>query len=157
VVPVGLFLLNLLDGDLQLLDVLLDGNCLLLQALFLRVGFVALLLHLGQPLLRLGQLDLQVSALGRALGLPLVILGQVALLRLDLLEQGALLILDGAVLVEELGLQVDLLGVGAVLQVGLLFQDSQLLSVEISFCRCVHVARCSVCLFRCVCSYCAPV
>jgi hypothetical protein len=53
-----------------------------------------------------------------------VVLGQVALLGLDLLEQGALLILDGAVLVEELGLQVDLFGVGAILQVGLLFQDS---------------------------------
>ena len=56
-----------------------------------------------------------------------MILAKVALLGLDLLDQSFLLVLNDLVLLQQFGLQVDLLLVDSVGGVGLLLKKSQLL------------------------------
>merc|ERR1719192_963583 len=80
VVSVGLLLLQLLDGDVNVVNVLLDGNDLLLQDLLVLHGVLASSLSLGQLLLSISKLNLKASNLGSALGLLVVVDGEVALL-----------------------------------------------------------------------------
>ena len=82
---------------------------------------------LGQLVSGASKSDLEVGLLAGDGGLSLVVLAQVALLRLDLLDQSLLLVLDDLVLLEKLGLQVNLLLVDSVGGVSLLLEKSQLL------------------------------
>ena len=64
------------------------------------------LLRVSQLLLSLSESDLEIGLLAVALGLPLVVLGQVALLLLNLGEQSLLLLNDHLVLSEQSHLQL---------------------------------------------------
>merc|ERR1719192_644818 len=83
VVSVGLLLLQLLDGDVNVVNVLLDGDDLLLQDLLVLHGILAGGLSLDEFLLGGSQVGLEAGHLGGALGLLLVVDGQVALLLLQ--------------------------------------------------------------------------
>merc|ERR1719225_1177088 len=98
VVPVGLLLLQLLDGDIDVVNVLLDGNDLLLQDLLVLHGVLAGGLSLDEFLLGGSQVGLEASHLGGAFGLLLVVDRQVALLLLQGGQQLLLLNLDQLIL-----------------------------------------------------------
>merc|ERR1719510_405611 len=127
VVSVGLLLLQLLDGNHDVVNVLFDDDDLLLQDLLVLHCVLASGLSLGQFLLGVSQVGLQAGHLGGALGLLLVVDGQVALLLLQLSQQGLLLLLDGLVLLQQPLLGLHLLLVLPVHLVGLLLQQPQLL------------------------------
>merc|ERR1719354_173758 len=74
VVPVGLLLFQLLDGNVQIFNVLLNSSALLFKSLLVRGGLDSLLFCSCQLILGILQLDLKVSLLGRSLGLSLVVL-----------------------------------------------------------------------------------
>merc|ERR1719394_1620276 len=127
VVTVGLFLLQLLDGNIDVINVLLDGNSLLLQDLLVLHSILTVLLSLGQFVLSSLELLLIVSNLSCGLGLLLVVDREVALLLLQLGQQGLLLFLDGFILLQQLGLGLELLIVLAVDGVGLFLKNSEFL------------------------------
>merc|ERR1719394_522829 len=87
VVTVGLLLLQLLDGNIDVINVLLDGNSLLLQDLLVLHSILTVLLSLGQFVLS-------------SLQLLLVVDREVALLLLQLGQQGLLLFLDSFILLQ---------------------------------------------------------
>ena len=127
-VVTGSFLLSqFLDDNLQVSDIFLDSGSLLLQSFLVVGGINSGLLSLGQLVSGASQGNLQVGLLAGDLGLSLVILAKVALLGLDLLDQSFLLVLNDLVLIQQLGLQVDLLLVHSVGGVGLFLKKSQLL------------------------------
>ena len=124
----GSFLLaKFLDDNLQVSDIFLDSGGLLLQSFLVVGGGHSGLLSLGQFVGGAGQSHLQVSLLAGDLRLSLVILAKVALLGLDLLDKSFLLVVNDLVLLQQFGLQVDLLLVDSVGGVGLLLKKSQLL------------------------------
>merc|ERR1719394_1645708 len=116
VVAVGLFLLQLLDGNIDVIHDLLVLHSIL-----------TILLSLGQFVLSSLQLLLIVSNLSCGLGLLLVVDGEVALLLLQLGQQGLLLFLDGLILLQQFGLGLELLIVLAIDGVGLLLKNSEFL------------------------------
>ena len=124
----GSFLLaQFLNDDLQVSDILLDSGRLQLQSFLVVGGINPGLLSLGQFVRGASESHLKVGFLAGDLRLSLVILAKVALLGLDLLDQSFLLVLNDLVLLQQFGLQVDLLLVDSVGGVGLLLQKSQLL------------------------------
>merc|ERR1719394_2244199 len=127
VVAVGLFLLQLLDGNIDVINVLLDGNSLLLQDLLVLHSILTVLLSLGQFVLSSLELLLIVSNLSCGLGLLLVVDGEVALLLLQLGQQGLLLFLDGLILLQQFGLGLELFIILAIDGVGLLLKNSEFL------------------------------
>merc|ERR550532_1874913 len=127
VVSVGLLLLQLLDGDVDIVNVLLDGDNLQLQNLLVLGGLLSVSLSLGQFVLGVSQLLLQITNGGSGSGLLLVVDGQVALLLLQGGHQVLLLLLDKLVLLEQPLLGLDLVVVLAVHLIGPLLQQSQLL------------------------------
>merc|ERR1712079_833707 len=127
VVTVGLLLLKLLDGDIDVVNVLLDGNNLLLQDLLILHGVLASLLPLSELVLGSHKLLLIVGNLGGGLGLLLVVHGQVTLLLLQLGHQSLLLLLDGLILLQEPGLGVQLVLVHTIGGIGLLLKKPELL------------------------------
>merc|ERR1719394_35582 len=127
VVTVGLLLLQLLDGNIDVINVLLDCNSLLLQDLLVLHSILTVLLSLGQFVLSSLKLLLIVSNLSCGLGLLLVVDGEVALLLLQLGQQGLLLFLDGLILLQQFGLGLELLIVLAIDGVCLLLKNSEFL------------------------------
>ena len=127
VVSGSLLLAQFLDDDLQVSDIFLDGGRLLLQGFLIVGGVSPGLLGLGELIGGASQSHLQLSLLAGDLSLSLVVLAQVTLLSLDLLDQSFLLVLNDLILLQQLGLQVDLLLVDSVGGVGLLLKKSQLL------------------------------
>merc|ERR1719228_661529 len=119
VVPVGLLLLKLCDGHLDVTNVFLDENSFLLQVLLVIGGLDPGLLGVSQLLLSLDQSDFEVGLIAVALGLPLMVLGHVALLLLDLGQQSLLLLNNHLVLSKQPHLGVALVLVDAVGCVGL--------------------------------------
>merc|ERR1719394_1286866 len=127
VVTVSLLLLQLLDGNIDVINVLLDGNSLLLQDLLVLHSILTVLLSLGQFVLSSLELLLIVSNLSCGLGLLLVIDREVALLLLQLGQQGLLLFLDGFILLQQFGLGLELFIILAIDGVGLLLKNSEFL------------------------------
>jgi hypothetical protein len=60
-VTVGLFLLKLLDGNINIFNVLLNSNTFLLKNLLISSGILAFLFLLNKKLLCSNQLVLQIS------------------------------------------------------------------------------------------------
>merc|ERR1719350_1597911 len=119
VVTVGLLLLDLLDGHLDIIDVLLHGGALLLQQLLLSQGILTGSLLGNEGILGVCQVPLQAGDGGGGLGLLVVVDGEVALLLLQLSQKSLLLLLDGDVLLQQTVLGLQLLVVLAPGGVGL--------------------------------------
>ena len=83
-IPVGLFLLQLLNGNFKVLDVLLNDIILLFESLLVSTSLLPGLLHGSQSISSSLELNLQVSLLSTCLSLPLSVLSHVALLFLNL-------------------------------------------------------------------------
>merc|ERR1719471_451549 len=124
---VGLLLLDLLDGHLDIIDVLLHGGALLLQQLLLGQGILTGSLLGNEGLLGVGKVHLQAGDGSSGLGLLVVVDGKVALLLLQLSQKGLLLLLDGDVLLKKTVLGLQLLVVLAPGGVGLGLKLLQLL------------------------------
>merc|ERR1719195_1215249 len=101
VISVSFLLLELLDCHVDVINVHLDGDHLLLQDLLVLHGVLAGGLSLGELVLSLDKFSLEASHLGGALGLLVVVDGQVALLLLQLGQERLLLLLDGLILLKE--------------------------------------------------------
>merc|ERR1740129_1831535 len=127
VVSVSLLLLKLLDCDHDVVNVLLNGDNLLLKNLLVSSGVLASLLPLDELVLGSRKLSLQVSDIGGGLGLLLVVDRQVTLLLLKSLHQLLLLLLDGLVLLQEPGLGVQLVLVHSPGGISLLLKKPELL------------------------------
>merc|ERR1719179_50037 len=127
VVTVGLLLLDLLDGHLDIVNVLLHGGALLLQQLLLGQGILTGSLLGNEGILGVGQVHLQAGDGSGGLGLLVVVDREVALLLLQLSQKSILLLLDGDVLLQQTVLGLQLLVVLAPGGVGLGLELLQLL------------------------------
>merc|ERR1719273_1472308 len=126
VVPVGLLLLQLLDGHVDILNVLLDDHTLGLEHLLVGGGLLAISLHLSKFVLGCSKDDLQVSLLGRGLGLSLMVLGEVSLGFGDFGQESFLLGFNRHVVLLETSLGLELFIISTIGGVGLFLQKSQL-------------------------------
>merc|ERR1719445_473996 len=124
---VGFLLLQLLDGNHNVVNVLLDGNNFLLKDLLVLHSILTSGLSLGESVLSLNQVLLKSSNVSSSLGLLVVVDRQVTLLLLQLGHQSLLLILDGFILLQESGLGLELFIILAPDRVGLLLQNSEFL------------------------------
>merc|ERR1719445_1693180 len=124
---VGFLLLQLLDGNHNVVNVLLDGNNFLLKDLLVLHSILTGGLSLGEFVLSLHKILLKSSNVSSSLGLLVVVDRQVALLLLQLGHQSLLLFLDGFILLQESGLGLELFIVLAIDGIGLLLQNSELL------------------------------
>merc|ERR1712155_237503 len=93
VAPGPLLLAQLLDDNLKISNVLLDGHSLQLKSLLVIGGINSCLLSLGKLLSGFSQSNLKISLLAGDGGLSLVVLAQVTLLSLNLLDESLLLLL----------------------------------------------------------------
>merc|ERR1719445_338288 len=124
---VGFLLLQLLDGNHNVVNVLLDGNNFLLKDLLVLHSILTSGLSLGKFVLSLHKILLKSSNVSSSLGLFVVVDRQVTLLLLQLSHQSLLLILDGFILLQESGLGLELFIILAPDGVGLLLQNSEFL------------------------------
>jgi len=127
VIPVGLFLLKLLDGQLQVLNVLLDDNIFLLQCLLVSSGLLSVSFHGNELFTCTNECFLSSILLRIHLGLLVMVLRQVALLSFNLLHQSLPLNLEGDNVFFQSCLGVELLLIGTISIVCLLFQHPQLI------------------------------
>merc|ERR1719266_1335795 len=125
-IPVGLLLLQLLDGHVDIFNVILDNNALLFQNLLVSSGLLAISLHLSKFVLGLSKDDLQVSFLGRCLGLSLMVLGQVSLGFGNFGQEAFLLSFNCHVVLLKTSLGLELFIISTICGVGLFLQESQL-------------------------------
>merc|ERR1719471_812563 len=124
---VGLLLLDLLNGHLDIVNVLLHSGALLLQQLFLSQDILTGRLLGNEGILGVGQVHLQAGDGSSGLGLLVVVDREVALLLLQLSQKSLLFLLDGDVLLQETVLGLQLLVVLAPGGVGLGLELLQLL------------------------------
>jgi len=127
VVTVGLLLLQFLDSNFNVLNVLLDNSHLLLKNFLVSSSSLSLLLLLGQKFLGSSQLSLQVSLLGRDLGLLLMIFRNITLLSFKLFHHCLEFFLDRNIFLQESSLGLHLFIIGTILFIGKSLKLAQLL------------------------------
>merc|ERR1719225_240378 len=126
VIPIGLFLLKLLDHHLNISNIFLDGHCLSLQSFLVIGGIHSCLLCFDQFVLGCCKFYLNSSPLFRDLSLLFMVLGHITLLFLNLSNKCLLLSFNSLILLKKLSFEIQLLFVHTIGGIGFLLKNSKL-------------------------------
>merc|ERR1719394_371790 len=124
---VGNLIIQALDGNHDVINVLLDCNNFLFKDLLVLHSILTGSLSLGKFILSLNKVLLKSSNVSSGLGLFVMIDGQVTLLLLKLSHQSLLLFLDSFILFQESGLGLELFIILTPDGVGLFLKNSKFL------------------------------